>query len=166
MTTVMFVSPRNVLGLSSPRDRQVVANDLKGYLVNHLRNDRTAASMWTMAIVGLSIGAGYFAAGVATTVILFVILAIVNVFEERTILSYSTLHLIVEADDRPGLVAHLKTLLKGPERHVKTFGLDKNLDEQTVMIEVVLHIFHKETPEGITEKLSNLEGIHRVKVRE
>ncbi len=34
------------------------------------------------------------------------------------------------------------------------------------MIEVVLHIFHKETPEGITENLSNLEGIHRVKVRE
>jgi putative Mg2+ transporter-C (MgtC) family protein len=36
--------------------------------------------------------AGYFAAGVALTVILFVILAIVNVFEERMILGYSTLH--------------------------------------------------------------------------
>ena len=43
--------------------------------------------------------AGYFAAGVATTVILFVILAIVNLFEERMILGYSTLHLTVEADD-------------------------------------------------------------------
>lgn len=126
----------------------------------------TAASMWTMAIVGLTIGAGYFAAGVTTTVILFVILAIVNVFEERMILSYSTLHLIVEADDQPGLVAHLKTILKGPQRNVKTFGLDKNLDEQTVMIDVVLRIFQNETLEGIVEELANVEGIYRVKVSE
>jgi putative Mg2+ transporter-C (MgtC) family protein len=126
----------------------------------------TAASMWTMAIVGLSIGAGYFAAGVATTVILFVILAIVNIFEEKMILRYRTLHLAVEADDWPGLVAQLKTMLKGPQRNVRTFGLDKNLDERTVMVDVVLRIFHHETPEAIVEELVNVEGLHRVKVSE
>lgn len=124
----------------------------------------TATSMWTMAIVGLAIGAGYFLAGVATTIILFAILSIVNLFEERVILSYSTVHIIVEADDRPGLVDRVKALLRQPERNVKTFGLDKNLELKTVMIDVVVRMWNNETPEGIVEELALVEGVHRVKV--
>lgn len=131
-----------------------------------VRGLTTATSMWSMAIVGLSIGAGYFLAGVATTAILFLILAVVNIFEERVILSDRTVHLIVEANDRSGLVDHIKALLSQPERNIRTFGLDKNLDLNILMIDVVLRIRHKETPEGIVEELARVEGVHRVKVSE
>lgn len=131
-----------------------------------VRGLTTATSMWSMAIVGLSIGAGYFLAGVATTAILFLILAVVNIFEERVILSDRTVHLIVEANDRSGLVDHIKALLSQPERNIRTFGLDKNLDLNILMIDVVLRIRHNETPEGIVEELARVEGVHRVKVSE
>jgi putative Mg2+ transporter-C (MgtC) family protein len=133
---------------------------------SNIKGLTTAASMWTMAVIGLSIGAGYFVAGVATTFILFVILAVVNVFEERMILSYATLHFIVDVDDRPGSVAQIRALLDGPQRNIKTFGLDKNIDQHTVTIDAVLRIFQNETPEGIAEQLASVEGIHRVKVSE
>jgi putative Mg2+ transporter-C (MgtC) family protein len=133
---------------------------------SNIKGLTTAASMWTMAIVGLSIGAGYFVAGIVTTFIVFIILAVVNVFEERMILTYGTLHLIVDVDDRPGLVAHIKAMLRGPKRSIKTFGLDKNLDQRTVTIDAVLRIFQNETPEGIAEELTSIEGIHRVKISE
>jgi putative Mg2+ transporter-C (MgtC) family protein len=133
---------------------------------SNIKGLTTAASMWTMAVIGLSIGAGYFVAGVATTFILFVILAVVNVFEERMILTYATLHLIVDVDDRPGSVAQIRALLNGPKRNIKTFGLDKNLDQHTITIDAVLRIFQNETPEAIAEQLSSVEGIHRVKVSE
>jgi putative Mg2+ transporter-C (MgtC) family protein len=133
---------------------------------SNIKGLTTAASMWTMAVIGLSIGAGYYVAGAATTFILFVILAVVNVFEEKMILSYGTLHLIVDVDDRPGLVAHIRELLHGPKRNIKTFGLDRNIDQHTVTIDAVLRIFQNETPEGIAEQLAGIEGIHRVKVSE
>ncbi len=126
----------------------------------------TATSMWTMAIVGLSIGAGYYLAGITTTAILFVILAVVNIFEKRVISSYSMVHLIVEADDRPGLTAEIKSLLSQPERNVRTFGLEKNLDQSTLMVDVVLRIWQNETPEGIVDELARVKGVHRVKVSE
>lgn len=126
----------------------------------------TATSMWSMAIVGLAIGAGYYWAGVATTIILFVILAVVNVFEERVISSYSTVHVIVEGDDRPGLVEDIKVLLSRRERNVRTFGLERDIDRASLMIDVVLRVWHNETPEGIVEELARVTGVHRVKVSE
>jgi len=126
----------------------------------------TATSMWTMAVVGLAIGAGYFVAGITTTAILFVILAVVNIFEKRVISSYNIVHLIIEADDRPGLTAEIKNLLSQPERNVRTFGLDKDLDLSTLMIDVVLRVWHNETPEGIVEELAGVQGVHRVKISE
>lgn len=126
----------------------------------------TATSMWSMAIVGLAIGAGYYWAGVATTIILFVILAVVNVFEERVISSYSTVHVIVEGDDRSGLVEEIKTQLSRRERNVRTFGLERDIDRASLMIDVVLRVWHNETPEGIVEELAQVTGVHRVKVSE
>lgn len=126
----------------------------------------TATSMWSMAIVGLAIGAGYYWAGVATTLILFVILALVNVFEERFISSYSTVHVIVEGDDRPGLVGEIKALLSRRERNVRTFGLERDIDCASLMIDVVLRVWRNETPEGIVEELASVAGVHRVKVSE
>lgn len=124
----------------------------------------TATSMWTMAIVGLAIGAGYYLAGIATTGILFVILAVVNIFEERVILSDIIVHLIIEANDRPGLVDQIKELFRQPERSIRTFGLDKNLYLNTLIIDMLLRIRRNETPERILEELAQVEGVNRVKV--
>ncbi len=124
----------------------------------------TATSMWTMAIVGLAIGAGYYLAGIATTGILFVILAVVNIFEERVILSDIIVHLIIDANDRPGLVDQIKELFRQPERSIRTFGLDKNLYLNTLIIDMLLRIRRNETPERILEELAQVEGVNRVKV--
>ncbi|NLG74380.1 MAG: MgtC/SapB family protein [Chloroflexi bacterium] len=126
----------------------------------------TATSMWTMAIVGLAIGAGYFLAGIATTAILFVILAVVNIFEEKVISTYNTVHLIVEADDQADIVTEIKAILTRRERNVRTFGLDRNLEQSTLMIDVMLRIWHNETPEGIVAEIAKVEGVRRVKVSE
>jgi len=64
------------------------------------------------------------------------------------------------------LVAHIKTLLKRPKRNLKTFGLDRNLEKHTVMLDVMLRIFQNESLEGIADELTKVEVIRLVTVSE
>ena len=43
----------------------------------------TATSLWTMAIVGMTVGAGYYLIGVVTTALMLIVLALLNVLEKR-----------------------------------------------------------------------------------
>jgi hypothetical protein len=58
------------------------------------------------------------------------------------------------------------TEVKRPKRSLKTFGLDRNLEKHTVMIDVVLRIFQNESLEGVAEELTNVEVIRLVRVSE
>ncbi len=70
----------------------------------------TATSLWTTAMVGLAIGAGHFFSGIATTVMLLVILVLLNVIEKKWIKGYETISVSVTAIDNPNLTEELVAL--------------------------------------------------------
>jgi putative Mg2+ transporter-C (MgtC) family protein len=124
----------------------------------------TATSLWTMAIVGLAIGAGHYLSGVAATALILIALILLNVFEKRFINTYTTMVIEVTADDRIGLIDEVEQALS---RHVSTVGtpsIEKNLKSKRVTIEHTIKLSTKTSIQSILEEVERVEGIRLVKV--
>jgi putative Mg2+ transporter-C (MgtC) family protein len=119
----------------------------------------TATSLWTIAIVGLAVGAGhYFSAGAATALML-IILILLNIIEKKFIRTYTTVSLTIEARDRVGIIDEVKAMLKQEGKHVISTSISKDLERQLISITVVLKTLEEEPMESLIAGISILEGI-------
>lgn len=126
----------------------------------------TAASLWTMAVVGLSVGAGHFLSAAAATGLLLIILSIINRVEKRSIASYGEMHVILLASDRPDLVEHVRERLKLRRRQVYSFSMEKDIDAGTVELDFLVKLKAGNSIEDLVEEIAGVEGVRRVKIWE
>jgi len=87
----------------------------------------TAASLWTMAMVGLAVGAGHYLPAIATTLLLLIVLTILNVIEKRLIHTYVILTISVITDYRPGVEQELQILVQQFGGRVHSVIVENNL---------------------------------------
>lgn len=119
----------------------------------------TATSLWTIAIVGLAVGAGHYISAVAATGLLLIILVLLNIIEKRFIRTYTTVSLTIEAHDRVGFIDEVKDMLKHEGKHVISTSFSKDLERQTISMTVVLKTLEEEPMESLVAGISILEGI-------
>jgi putative Mg2+ transporter-C (MgtC) family protein len=129
-----------------------------------IRGLTTATSLWTLAIVGLVVGAGYYLVAAAATVLVLVALFILNILEHRVISPYEHVSLTLSAEDRPALIKDLHKLFD--QHQIRSSGLtvQKNLRRKTIKIEVVLWIHRKEGVETLMVALNGLSGVRAYRV--
>ncbi len=124
----------------------------------------TAASLWTMAIVGLGIGAGYYVAAVAATSLLLIALTLVNMLEHHLLQPYITMILMISAEDRKGLVQEVRQVLVRNANEVGPFTIDTNLKEKRVKIETVVKVKEGEQLDSLRADLAQLAGVYAFKI--
>ncbi len=124
----------------------------------------TATSLWTMAIVGLAIGAGHYLSGVAATVILLVALIILNVFEKRFINAYTTMVVDVSAEDRIGIIDEVDKALERIVKPVGSPSIEKHIHSKRIRIEYTVKVSTKVSIQNILESIERIDGIRAVKV--
>lgn len=124
----------------------------------------TATSLWTIAIVGLAVGAGHYFASLATTVALLVVLVLLNVLEKKLIRVYSTISIVVTAVGRPDLVEALHAALKGLNKKVISTGVEKNLTNDNTTVNLVVKAIENESFEEIQSAISGLAGVTSFKI--
>jgi putative Mg2+ transporter-C (MgtC) family protein len=125
-----------------------------------VRGLTTAASIWTVAAIGLAVGGGlYFAAGLSTTVIL-VILAGVKPLEEAYRDRNQTCRLVIESARGALTPEILKRALKVRNGQIKRFqaaARDTDVDDLTVILarvssnDIASFISKIKTISGVTE---------------
>ncbi len=71
---------------------------------NSIKGLTTATSLWTVAIVGLAVGAGHFFPAIVATVLLLVALATLDILEKRYLAGVITRTITIRVKDRPLLV--------------------------------------------------------------
>jgi putative Mg2+ transporter-C (MgtC) family protein len=76
----------------------------------------TATSMWSMAVVGLVVGAGYYLVAAFTTVLLLVTLILINFFEKRFIKPVITSQLTIIAADKREMLDKMRGVI---EKHAR-----------------------------------------------
>lgn len=119
----------------------------------------TATSLWTIAIVGLAVGAGHYFAGVATTAMLLIILSLLNVLEKKLIRVYETITLSVTAHDNPGMVEDLLAILKQLKKKILSVSIDSNVTDNTLTATVILKAIENESMVDLRSGIQSIAGL-------
>lgn len=124
----------------------------------------TAASLWTMAIVGLVVGAGYYLPAVAATGLLLLALTILNILEHRLLQPFVTMMLLISAEDRKGLVQDVRQVLAQNTSEVGSFTIDTNLRRKRIKIETVVKLRGEAQLESLRADLAQVPGVSAFKL--
>ena len=129
---------------------------LRGEVVKGLT---TAASLWAVATIGLAVGAGLYVAGLATTVIVLVILAGLKPIEERVRARTLTRQVVITARRDTVSMATLHDVLGGRAARVKQFILRQGTGDEHDAIEVTFTRLTREATDDLVAKLRATAGV-------
>jgi putative Mg2+ transporter-C (MgtC) family protein len=130
---------------------------------SNIKGLTTATSMWTMAIVGLVIGAGYFqVAGMATFLIL-VALILLNFFGQRFIRPLVAVQLTVTVTDKRGLLDQVRSAIAPRATIASDVSIQKDLQRKRAKFEMTLYLHEGETVEAVLADLAELAGVRALK---
>jgi putative Mg2+ transporter-C (MgtC) family protein len=124
----------------------------------------TATSLWTMAIVGLTVGAGYYLIGVIATGLMLIVLGLLNVLENRFVRTAVSRFIQVEADYQKGVVKSVRKIINKHSENLLSFTIQKHIKNQRLRIQAVARISRDQTLEELIEAISDIDGVRNLKV--
>jgi putative Mg2+ transporter-C (MgtC) family protein len=124
----------------------------------------TATSLWTMAIVGMAVGAGYYLIGVVTTALMLIVLALLNIIEHRYVRTAVSRFITVEANVHKGIVKSIRRIVEEFSESVASFTIQKHIKNKRLRIQIVARISRDQTLEELIESLSDIDGVRNLKV--
>lgn len=125
----------------------------------------TATSLWTMAMVGLAVGAGHYVAAVATTVLLLTILTVLNRLEKNLITPYTFLTLSVTAHYRDDLVADLKEVARKNNCRVSSIAINRDLTRDRMVLDMVVKVRENaDLPVQLSQILAQVPGVENFRI--
>jgi len=119
----------------------------------------TAASLWTTAIIGLAVGAGYFLIGIAATICVLFALVALDSMEKKFLHSRSTRIISIKGTDRPGFVEEVKTALTKFGIAIKSVNLSKDLKNNAIQIEGMAKLSQRQDLDALVGTISRIEGV-------
>jgi putative Mg2+ transporter-C (MgtC) family protein len=124
----------------------------------------TATSLWTMAIVGLAVGAGYYLIGVVTTAIMLVVLGLLNIIENRWVRTSVSRFISIQASYHKGVVKNIRQLVNEFSDDLVSFNIQKHVKDKRIRIQVVARISRDQDLEELVDAISDVDGVRNLKV--
>ena len=124
----------------------------------------TATTLWSMAIVGLAVGYGYYLIGLVTTILMLLTLTVINLLEKKFIRTSVARTFIVQALDRPGIVKDIRKVITRLSEKIITFTIQKNIKSKRLRISIAAHVKVGEKMENLTEAISAIDGVRALKI--
>jgi putative Mg2+ transporter-C (MgtC) family protein len=124
----------------------------------------TATSLWTMAIVGMAVGAGYYLVGVITTALMLLVLTVLNILEKRFVRTSITRYISIEANYHKGVVKYIRHSVQELSDNLVSFTIQKHVKDKRLRIQMVARISRDQTLEELIDHLSDIEGVRNLKV--
>ena len=123
----------------------------------------TAAGLWTAAIVGLAIGAGFYEGGIATTLLVLLAELVFSRLEYRILANAPEINLYIEYRDRATLdeLLHLYR-----EQGLKVVNLEitrsKGSEKHNACAIFTVQMDRKHTVEGLLRDIIAIDGVFQV----
>ncbi len=133
-------------------------------LGTNVRGLTTATSLWSMAVVGLSVGAGYYLVALAATALLILALSALDVVEKHLIHSTIIFPVQVVAGDEVDILPTLREILKEQNMKVQSFSIQKDLAQDVSVLDLVVQAKENSRLESLVEKIHQLPGVRSYKV--
>lgn len=124
----------------------------------------TAASLWSVACVGLAVGTGFYQAAIIGTILIYLTLLLLGKFGRAIESKSSHMEICIDMDNKPGKIGEIGTFLGKYDVNIRNieFLRDDGLDENEVLLKLALKLPHGITHERIIEELEHISGIHHV----
>ena len=132
-----------------------------GYNVKGLT---TATSLWTMAIVGMAVGAGYYLVGLITTSIMLIVLVFLHIFKNRFVRAAATRYLTLEIDYSKGVVRSTRKIIQNLSDSVSSFSIQRSVKNKRVRIQAVARFARDQKLEHLIDTISEVEGVRNIKI--
>lgn len=124
----------------------------------------TATTLWTMAIVGLVIGAGYYWIAIITTIIMLIVLAALNVIEKNYVRVNVIRNIVIDLQDRKSVLRDLRETIYKLTDKVMSFSVQKNIKSKRLRLELTARFKNSEKLEHLIEEISRIEGVRALKI--
>jgi len=124
----------------------------------------TATSLWTVAIVGLAVGAGHYFSAAGTTVALILVLVLLNILEKRAIQTFQVVNVSVTARENPDLVEQLNRIFQDLKKKVLSTGIDSNPIQKDLTVNMVVKTRENDPLTDIRKAIEELPGITHFKL--
>jgi putative Mg2+ transporter-C (MgtC) family protein len=124
----------------------------------------TATSLWTMAIVGMTVGLGYYLTSIVVTLFILVILTLLNSLEKRYIHPRLQVAITLKAVDRAGLIDDVKKVLMEKGRSLISLGIHRNLEDRNLSFEAEIDTSQADPTSTLLDDLSAIPGVHSFKI--
>lgn len=119
----------------------------------------TAATLWTVACIGLAIGGGYYAGAIIATLAVFLTLTIFYRIEKKISTSRGTMTLILVAINEPGQIGRIGTLLGDFNALITDIDVDP-IDETESKLSITIRAPRDITASQLASALMGIEGVH------
>lgn len=116
----------------------------------------TATSLWTVAIIGLAVGAGHNFSALCATILLLGTLVILDRLEKKVIVGVSTRTVRITALDKIDLLDEIKSAMEELGIETKAFSFDKNITTNEITITIVAKIRDRTKLDPMIQRLSKL----------
>ncbi|KYO65772.1 MgtC/SapB family protein [Thermovenabulum gondwanense] len=123
----------------------------------------TAASLWTVASIGLAIGCGFYSAAIIATIFTFITLISLSRIEAVFINRRLLYNIYVTVSDKPGQLGKIGTVLGEYGISIRNVKME-NLDEGRVNINLTVRLPSNVKIEDIIMKLSAIEGVQCIDI--
>ncbi len=124
----------------------------------------TATSLWTMAIVGMAVGAGYYLISIVSTALMLIVLSVVNVIGNRFLRTSVSRFITIEANYHKGGVRAIRKMVQSFSDSISSFNIQKNVKSKRLRIQVVARISRNQHLEELIEAISDIDGVRNLKV--
>lgn len=127
---------------------------------NTVKGLTTAAGLWATACVGLAIGAGNYYAGIFVTIVIFLVMRFMQIFDKKLGMNTKIINIYIEFNDIINVSTFIRKLRKDK---VKINDLEINTSskvaEGTTIVLISLQFPQKENHNCIIERFSAMEGV-------
>lgn len=124
----------------------------------------TATSLWSMAVVGLAVGYGYYLVGIVTAGLMLLTLTVINIIENRFIRISSMHSIVVDIKDSSNTLRLVRKALAEGAEQIKTFGIQRSLKSDHLRLESIARIPRGERLEKLVETISHIDGVRSIKI--
>ncbi len=124
----------------------------------------TATTLWTMAIVGLALGFGYYVIAVITTAFMLIILTVMNIIEKKFVRTNLIRNVVVDVDYEDGVIRTVRKTMTEIAEKLISFSVRKSARTSRLRITIVAQFNKSESIEDLVEKISKIEGLRNIKI--
>ena len=129
-----------------------------------VRGLTTAACLWTVAAVGLSVGCGFWKAAVVTTALTLISLSVFQKVERRFSKGKSFRRFVVHAKDSAVLVSKLEEILRQSGIGIQEVDLQRDLVEKKLQVSITATCPEQVDMDKLSRAFSAIPDVEKVEI--